>query len=931
MKNKIWDTTLPIEERLDALLGELTLEEKIQSLTVETPEISRLGIKAFAIGSEAAHGVQARHDEEFNKEKTVDTTTFNQPIGMSMTWDPELIQKAGKVTGVEARAIFNQQGHIGLSRWAPTVDMERDPRWGRNEEGYGEDPYLTGKMASAYIKGMQGEDPKYIQCAATLKHFYANNQEDNREVVSSSIDVRNKEEYYLEPFRRCIKEGRVESVMTSYNAVNGIPSIVNKEVKERLKGEFGLPGHVVCDMTDFTQTADSHHFTRSHAETISLAIKAGVDCFTDTKESIVNAAKQALKEGLLTEEEIDQALRNSFRTRFRLGLMDPKESCSYNEIEESVVDCKEHREICLSVAKEAMVLLQNKENLLPFDPEKKESIAVIGPMADEWCMDWYAGNPPYRVTPLGGIQKRFHNAKITYVNGLDQVRIQAGDHYVGLRKDGICCLCDKEDAEIFEYCNWGQNKHTLRSLSTGRYLEADVESAFLKVNKKEIFSWFVEEVFQFEEEENRFTWKTWNGSSVGVNGQAMLHAGEKPSSFQLELVESGVEQAVKQAKEADKVIYVGGCHPIVCGKEAIDRIDMKLPPMQRKQLQEISKVNQHTVFVLITNYPYLINWEKENLKAILTTSSGSQELGNAIAGALAGDFSPAGRLNMTWYQNENEITDISDYDIIGGKRTYQYFEKEPLYPFGYGLSYTQFYYSDLSVQLDQKQNIQVQLMVTNKGNIQSDEVVQIYVRQLDSRAVHPIKKLVGFVRTKISAGETREISIEIPYEELSYYDVVSSRRLVEEGEYVIMAGASSDDIRLKETIHISGEKIGPRNMDQKICCDHFDESKNLILSMTKEQDLLFMRAKEGMDGEAVYRDVVFHQIPSVMEVQVCGKEEGELQVIYGEQLLLSTKLAGIDTFTKVKFPLTYQAECESTQPLRLLLKGDISVGSFQFW
>ncbi|MGB4660797.1 MAG: glycoside hydrolase family 3 N-terminal domain-containing protein, partial [Mobilitalea sp.] len=249
----LWKESLPLKERIDYLLDELTLEEKIQCICIQAPETKRLGILPFAIGGEAAHGVEARHDQEFNKGIPVETTVFTQPIGMSATWDTELMEKVGVVVGTEARAIYHKEGKIGLSRWGPTIDMERDPRWGRTEEGYGEDPYLTGKMSSSYIQGLQGRDRNYIRCAATLKHFYANNEEKDREKSSSSLDARNKWEYYLEPFRRAIMEGKAEAVMTSYNEINGVPAIVNHEVQELLKDTWGLKGHVVCDMGDLAQ------------------------------------------------------------------------------------------------------------------------------------------------------------------------------------------------------------------------------------------------------------------------------------------------------------------------------------------------------------------------------------------------------------------------------------------------------------------------------------------------------------------------------------------------------------------------------------------------------------------------------------------------------------------------------------------------------
>lgn len=332
----LWDNQLPLEERLTYLINELTLEEKITCLSTGCPDIERLGIKASFMGGEAAHGIEARHDQAFNAGEPEPATAFTQPIGMSGSFDRELIRECGRAVGEEARALFTRNGGGGLCRWAPTVDMERDPRWGRTEEAYGEDPYLTGEMASAYIQGMKGNDPFYIQCGATLKHFYANNIEKDRIRISSSIDMRNKYEYYLEPFRKTIEEGGAEAVMTAYNEINGVPAIVNQEVQEILKDTYGLPGHVVCDGGDFQQTVKDHQYFKTHAETVAYGLKAGVDCFTDDKEVVFQAAREAYEKGLITEEDINRSVRNSFRTRIRLGFLTKRVTALIPEWERNI-------------------------------------------------------------------------------------------------------------------------------------------------------------------------------------------------------------------------------------------------------------------------------------------------------------------------------------------------------------------------------------------------------------------------------------------------------------------------------------------------------------------------------------------------------------------------------------------------------------------
>ena len=377
-----WDPSLPFEERLDWLLSEMTMDEKLSCMATRVPDLERLGIPGFSVGGEAAHGVEARNDQN-DLGAAEPTTSFPQPIGMSATWDPDLIKKAGEVTGTEARVIYHRHPDRGLSRWAPTVDLERDPRWGRTEEGYGEDPVLTGVMSSAYIQGMQGDDPKYLRVAATLKHFYANNTEAGRGWKSSCVDPRNRQELYLEPFRRALMNGRAEGVMTAYNKINGIPGMLNPEVREILKKEYGLKGHVVCDGGAMELVANLHHYYGLHAETLANAVKAGVDGMSDRPEAVAQAAREAWDLGLITEEEIDEALRNIFRTKLRLGIYDREPCNPYDRVMEEDLNSPLNKQICLQLSREAIVLLKNENKMLPLDPAvPAETMALVGPLAD---------------------------------------------------------------------------------------------------------------------------------------------------------------------------------------------------------------------------------------------------------------------------------------------------------------------------------------------------------------------------------------------------------------------------------------------------------------------------------------------------------------------------------------------------------------------
>lgn len=400
----LWNSGLTIEQRLDYLMEELTREEKLQCLGTGCPAIERLGIPSFYVGGEGAHGVQARHDQSFDRGAPQPTTIFPNPIGMSSTWDTELLRDVGCAVGNEARAVFEKEGKGGLCLWAPTVDMERDPRWGRTEEAYGEDPFLAGKMAAAYVRGLRGEDSFYIRCAATLKHFYANNVEEGRVWKSSSIDPRNRFEYYLEPFHRAVTEGGAEGIMTAYNEVDGTPCLLLEEMQKRAKDMWGVH-HIVCDGGDMMQTVQHHRYFASHTETVAAALKAGMDCFTDDLDVVMESAEEALARGMITMDDIDRALRCHFGTMIRLGLFDALPKNPYASAGRGALNCRKHQELARRVTAESVVLLQNRETetgkLLPLGREK--SLAVIGPWTDLWLMDWYSGVPPYHVTPLEGI------------------------------------------------------------------------------------------------------------------------------------------------------------------------------------------------------------------------------------------------------------------------------------------------------------------------------------------------------------------------------------------------------------------------------------------------------------------------------------------------------------------------------------------------
>lgn len=797
----IWDNRLPIEERLDYLVGELTLEEKIQCLTTNCPKIERLGIKPNYMGGEAAHGIEARHDQAFNAGK------------------PE-----------------------------PTIDMERDPRWGRTEEAYGEDPYLTGEMAGAYIRGMQGEDPFYLRCGATLKHFYANNKETDRVKISSSIDPRNKHEYYLKPFEKAITEAHAESIMTSYNEINGVPAIVNPEVKNVVKYTWGLKGHVVCDGGDFSQTVTEHKYFDTHAKTLAYGLKAGIDCFTDEKELICAAGEEALQKGLITEEDINNAIRNSFRTRIRLGFYDREEACPYRNLGEADINNRDHQELTLQMAKESVVLLKNEEQLLPLKKDHTQSVAVIGPLSDVWYKDWYSGIPPYTVTVKEGIEKILGKNKVKQESGISEILFQIKNpsakekSYIGVDDKNQLVLTDRRHAETFLVEDWGSGSYTFLAKTNGKYVTAEEETGILKAEKDEAFGWFVREVFHIEKLKNEtYQLKTWDDKQVTVDnlGRFGSFVEKETVGFELITQKDGLMAAEEAAKAAEYAIAVIGCNPVINSKEEIDRTTLELPPYQQELVRRIHKANPKTIVILLTNYPYTITEINQNIPAILLSASGSQEIGNGVAAVLFGEASPGARLNMNWYLSQEDL--------------------------------------------------EVEVTVTNIGNCCGDEVAQLYVRKEDPRVKRPDRQLVGFERLRdMKPQESRKVSFKVPFHELEYYDVISKRMLLEQGNYQFMVGASSKDIRQEQTIYLKGEQAGTRDPYEETEAEYYDDYHNMFLHRGREGQTAVITGKPGDDpdevpsikteGELEYRDFQFPEAPQKLILYLILLEETEITV-----------------------------------------------------
>ncbi|MFF5898904.1 glycoside hydrolase family 3 C-terminal domain-containing protein [Streptomyces argenteolus] len=841
------DPQLSFARRTDDLLGRLTLDERIVMLHQFAPAVERLGLGPFRTGQEALHGVAWMGP----------ATVFPQAVGLGATWNDDLVRRIGEAVGDEVRAKRAQDDRVGLNVWAPTVNLLRHPLWGRGEEGYSEDPALTSAIAVAYTRGLRGDDPRYWRTAPVLKHWLAHNNETDRDTASSSVRPRVLHEYDLRAFRGAVEAGAVAGVMPAYNLVNGRPNHVSPLLEQHLRSWTDQPLVVCSDAGAPSNLVDSEHYFDTHAEATAAALKAGVDSFTDhgTDSSVMTGRiRDALAEGLLDEKDIDTAVRRLLAMRFALGEFDP-ELDPYART--GGLDTEEHRALALEAAEQAVVLLKN-EGLLPLAPEEGRTVAVVGLLADACKLDWYSGTLMHRSTPLDGIRERYGAENVLFTEGVDRIRLRCSGGWLTVpraegapngeargaegaldpallagRTDLPPLTCGDEPAEL-ALVDWGDGVLTLRT-DEGLYLSV-ADDGFVRASADEPGGWVVQETFRLEAVEGHdgghrlLHIGTGGYVSVAADGAKVAVSGEKigregATVFVSETVEHGADAVARVAAAADTVIVVAGNDPHINGRETEDRTTLALPAQQDRLWRAARAANSRTVLVLTSAYPYAVTDAAQALPALLWTAHGGQAAGTALARVLAGDVSPGGRLPQTWYAGDDDLPGLLDYDIIGSRQTYLYFEGTPLFPFGHGLGYAGFSYSAPEAEVE-GELLRVALTVTNDGTIAADEVAQLYVRgAAPSQAAPagagrtegpggavdlPRRKLVGHRRLHLAPGAAERVEFAVPVAELGHWSVAHGRWTVEPGAYEILAGASSEDIRLTATVTVDGEASGPR-------------------------------------------------------------------------------------------------------------------------
>ncbi|MFJ8633035.1 glycoside hydrolase family 3 C-terminal domain-containing protein [Streptomyces sp. NPDC093568] len=931
------DQRLPFAKRIDDLLSRLTLDEKIGFLHQFTPAVERLGLAAFRTGQEALHGVAWMGP----------ATVFPQAVGLGATWNTDLVRRVGEAVSKEVRAMRARDDRVGLNVWSPTVNLLRHPLWGRGEEGYSEDPKLTSAIATAYTRGLRGDHPTYWRTAPVLKHWLAHNNETGRDVTSSSVRPRVLNEYDLRAFRETVEAGATAGVMPAYNLVNGRPNHVSPYLREHLRTWTDEDLLVCSDAGAPSNLVDSEHYFDTHEEATAAALLAGVDSFTDhgTDSSRITArVRGALDRGLLTESDLDTAVRRQLSVRFRLGEFDPQDDP--HALTEDF-DTPDHRALAQETAEQAVVLLKNSTGLLPLAPGTR--LAVVGLLADECKRDWYSGTLIHRSTPLEGMYERFGAERVEFAEGVDRVLLKASDGtYLHVpaaeaadevrgaegaldpallagRTDLPALTTDPAGTEL-ALVDWGEGVLTLRA-PDGRYLSV-AEDGLVRASADQPGGWVVQETFRLEPHENGHLLRhIGTGRHVSVAADGLRVAEADPEIFELVVVEHGEDAVAKAASRADVVVVVAGNDPHINGRETEDRTTLALPAHQQRLLGAALAANANTVLALVSAYPYAV--DPADLPALLWTSHGGQAAGTALARVLAGDVSPAGRLPQTWYADDADLPDLLDYDVIGGRQTYLYFEGTPLFPFGHGLSYASFAYADLSTRTTDDA-LQVSFTVTNTGEVTADEVAQLYTRAVDPTVPRPRRELLAHARVSLAPGERTELTFEVPLSAFDFWDVARDGWRREPGAYELLAGASSEDVRLRTTVILDGEPAVPRPVRERgLPAADFDEQSGVAIVDRAKTSGDAVTAAEGGAGQLVYRHCDFGDGVTEVSLTVAGEGTVEVSLDGGQALaVVTSKASGSGPYDYTT--LTAGLVAEGIRDVRLELRGPLRLAHVGF-
>jgi len=892
MSEMFRDPDRPLPDRVSDLVSLLTLAEKIALMHQRQAPVPRLGIGAFRTGTEALHGLAWLGP----------ATVFPQAVGLASTWNPDLVEAVGAAVGDEVRGLHHKDpDRAGLNVWAPVVNLLRDPRWGRNEEGYAEDPWLTGVIGTAYCRGLRGDDPTYLRTAPTLKHFLGYNNETDRATTSSNLGPRVLHEYELPAFRAPVEAGAAVAVMASYNLVNGRPAhlspLINDELRRWTAGDL----LVVGDAFAGSNIAGAQGYRPDHVAGFAAAVRAGVDSFTedsDDAQPTIDRLTEAVRRGLLAEADIDNAVQRILSVRFRLGEFDPPHRNPYASTTAEVINCSSHQHLAREAARQSIVLLAN-DGLLPLDPDRLGTVAVIGPLADTLHTDWYSGTMPYAVTAYAAIADRL--GPTVFREGVDRIALRgdAGHVRATERADGgpLVMSAGATGADNwFDVFDWGGGMVALRSVANGRHVGTG-ETGALVNDRPGPGEWVVRETFRLADDGSGTIALHHVASDryvrAGADGVLRADAAAADATaFVVELIVDGQRSAAAAARGADVAVVVVGNHPMVNGRETEDRGDLALPADQDALIRAVEAANPRTVVVVISSYPYALGGDDGHLpRALLWSAHGGQEYGTALADILFGAASPGGRLTQTWYRSTGDLPDLLDYDIITADATYLYYRDAPLFAFGHGLTYSEVDYANLRLapdEIDPDGSVTVAVDVVNAGERATDEVVQVYSRQRRSRVKQPVRQLRGFRRVHLAPGEPTTVEFVLRAADLAFWDVTTGGPVVERAAHVIMAGRSSADIRLCGVLRVAGADIAPRDLRRPLAAaDHDDYAGVTLRDADPERGDAVSATDAG--GWVVFQDVNLDTwSPAAWRVALSRDDDGPAAVT----LRLDDPLAG---------------------------------------
>jgi beta-glucosidase len=806
------DPSLSLEQRVNDLVSRMTLEEKVSQMQDVAAAVPRLGIPAYNWWNEGLHGVA----------RSGIATVFPQAIGLAATWDTDLIHRVADVISTEARAKYNdaiQHGntgrYFGLTFWSPNINVFRDPRWGRGQETYGEDPYLTSRIGVAFVTGLQGDDPNYLKTVSTSKHFAVHSgPEVLRHRFNVPVSSHDLADTYTPAFRATIIEGKADSVMCAYNSVRGEPACANHFLFDMLRDKWGFKGYVVSDCWAISDLHQGHGFVLTLEQAAALAVKAGTDLSCGPEFA---ALPLAVRNRLLSNDDIDRAVKRLFEARFRLGMFDPPDRVPWSKLSIADNDTPAHRQLALEAAHKSIVLLKNDRGTLPLKSSVK-TIAVIGPNADSLgvLLGNYNGTPSSYTTILDGLRKRFRNAKILTALGAPATETSAVVLPAEHLRTGGANSQPGLNAEYFANVNFS-GAPVLKRVDANVDFEWNNVSPGPGVPPGNYSIRWTAELVPPVDGDYRLGGSTDGGYRIYLDGKKFVddsaphgtrtmttlvhlqaghpypicmeyfHAWWEATARLLWLPPNLSQDAVNAARKADVVIAVVGITPQLEGEESDssdpgffggDRLDLNLPRPQQVLLESVAATGKPLIVVLTNGSALAVNWAQEHAAAILEAWYPGEEGGAAVANVLSGEYNPAGRLPVTFYQSVAQLPPFGNYSMAG--RTYRYFTEQPLYPFGYGLSFSSFNYSDAKVSQEQVAadgTVTVSVRITNTGSIPGDEVVQLYLAHPGVEGA-PIRALAGFQRIHLDPAVSKTVDFTLRDRDLSIVDETGARRIV---------------------------------------------------------------------------------------------------------------------------------------------------------